>query len=337
MKIFQCPRCKSNIHFENSQCLSCRGIIGYDPDKMKFVSIGPDNKSGPATAEYCRNASFSACNWTASKDTGGYCTSCNLTTAAPDNTDNDNFGNWKILETAKRRLLYQLLRLGLPLSSNVNGNIGSLTFEFLTADNPKASVTGHADGTITILLSEADSVEREQIRKRLSEPYRTLIGHFRHEIGHYFWPGFFNGGNDRDNFRSVFGDESEDYGASLAKYYDSGPVTDWEGNYISAYASSHPHEDWAETWSHYLHLIDTLESAHFVGIGLAENGSGIIINRCPDPYAIREFDTIMDYGQKLTWAGNSLNRSMGIPDIYPFVLPEKVISKLRFVHDLIMN
>jgi len=73
---------------------------------------------------------------------------------------------------------------------------------------------------------------------------------------------------DHPSHRELFGDETTDYGAALGSYYREGPKPDWNRHYVTAYASSHPHEDWAETFAHYIHIVDTLDSARAYGIGL---------------------------------------------------------------------
>lgn len=336
MKIFNCPSCDAELYFENTECLSCSKKVGYDFTSSEFVMVddqGADIGNGDFEGfVYCKNYGAISCNWVILKSSGKFCHSCQLTRTIPSSEDKLNTGNWKRLETAKRRLLYQLDRLGLPILYDDFGIRTSLTFDFLTKNNPKKAMTGHSNGTITILLHEADSVEREQIRKQMSEPYRTLIGHFRHEIGHYYWNYFFADSKKVDAFKEVFGNVNHDYAEALQSYYRNGPIKNWELDYISPYASSHPHEDWAETWAHYLHLMDTLETASHLGLGFSGTGSGPGLQVCPDPYDESDFDTLLDFGLELTRIGNSLNRSMGLPDIYPFVIPETVGHKLGFIH-----
>jgi len=229
--------------------------------------------------------------------------------------------------------MYQLIRLGLPVMAKTPVNTNGLTFDFVPEDNPDGAVTGHADGVVTIILREADSVAREQLRRKMSEAYRTLIGHFRHEIAHYYWPHIIPDRKLAD-FRILFGDERLDYSQSLEEYYQKGPPPDWSNSYISAYASAHPWEDWAETFAHYLHIMDLLETAHYSGVGLTMKTSDQFPTRCPNPYILHDFNEISDWSVELTGAGNSMNRSMGLPDIYPFIIPNPVYQKLHFIHDL---
>lgn len=336
MKIFSCPNCAGAIYFENTTCVECGSAIGFDSQILEFSIVDPIGGSqGRAYfARYCKNHEASVCNWLTEAHGDTYCQSCRLTRKAPGFGDAENLNKWRRLEFAKRRLVYQLIRLGLPVSQKTPGSTDGLVFDFLAKDNTEGAMTGHANGVITILLQEADSVEREQLRKQMSEPYRTLIGHFRHEIGHYYWP-YLISKDVINQFREIFGDESCDYGKALERYYETGPDNGWRSNYISAYASSHPWEDWAETWAHYLHIMDTMETAHHSGIGLSRQENPDTPCKCPNPYLLADFEVIYGWSVELTCAGNNLNRSMGLQDIYPFVIPKPVYEKLSFVHTIL--
>ena len=200
-------------------------------------------------------------------------------------------------------------------------------------------LTGHADGLITLNIAEADDAEREARRAALNEPYRTLLGHFRHEVGHHYWNLLVRDGGLLDEFRSMFGDERADYGESLQRHYADGAPADWQERHVTAYASAHPWEDFAETWSHYLHIVDTLETAGAFGmrvrprLGGDEQAMSAAVDF--DPYVNGPFDRIVDAWLPLTYAVNSLNRSMGQPDLYPFVLGPAAIRKLGFIHALV--
>ena len=191
-------------------------------------------------------------------------------------------------------------------------------------------MTGHAGGLITLNVAEADDPERERQRKSMGEPYRTLLGHFRHEIAHYYWDRLVADSPAIEEFRRLFGDEREDYPAALQRHYAEGPPADWSEHFVTAYASAHPWEDFAETWAHYFHMVDTLETALAFGLRLrpqVAKGAGLAAVIDFDPY-IAEMDRIIDTWLPLTFAVNSINRSMGLPDLYPFVLPPPVIWKL---------
>jgi hypothetical protein len=201
-------------------------------------------------------------------------------------------------------------------------------------------MTGHAGGLITISLAEADDAVREKTRNVMHEPYRTLLGHFRHEVAHYYWDrliGDRSEGPERESFRALFGDERADYSAALQRHYDNGPPADWPQHFVTAYASTHPWEDWAETWAHYFHMVDTLETAGAFGLRVrprVSKGAGLSTSIDFDPHDAG-LDRIIDAWLPLTFAVNSINRSMGIADLYPFVLAPPVIVKLAFIHDRI--
>ena len=329
MKIFTCPSCNHVLYFENFNCLNCGTQVGFNPENCAFEAID---------FNHCYNRDISGCNWLAAQG-NSLCTSCNLTRHKPDKSYVDHFEKLKLLEAAKRRLIYQILQLELPLISKKDNYVMGLEFDFLTENNPTGALTGHQNGTITILLSEADVVHREKIKKEMSEPYRTLLGHFRHEIGHYYWNMFFLN-KDQSALINTFGDHNQDYSTALQNYYSNGAPPQWNTMFISPYASSHPWEDWAETWAHYLHLMDTTETASYLGLSLQSSvGANTTLNlvNCPNPYLSKDFDTLYKAGVSLTNAVNSLNRSMGIADIYPFVIPNSVYKKLSFIHHQILS
>jgi hypothetical protein len=216
-----------------------------------------------------------------------------------------------------------------------------LAFDFLSSGpTPSAAppvLTGHADGLITLNLAEADDAERERQRHQMGEPYRTLLGHFRHEIAHYYWSRLIARSDRLDEFRNIFGDERKDYGTALQQHYANGPPPDWHEHYVTSYASSHPWEDFAETWAHYFHMVDTLETAAAFGITVhAKLAKSADLATKIDFDAYRaEMDRIIAAWLPLTFAVNSINRSMGLTDLYPFILTPAVILKLTFVHDRI--
>ena len=206
----------------------------------------------------------------------------------------------------------------------------------LHSSQQQAVTTGHADGLITIDLAESDDARREQRRSELDEPYRTMLGHLRHELGHYFQPLIVIGEDEWDACRELFGDERQDYGAALERHYEQGTPDDWPQRFVSAYATMHPWEDWAETFAHYLHIRDTLQTAAEYGVtvrGPRAVTTDRSLKASPQPEAgERSFDEVLDNWLPLTYALNAVNRSMGLDDLYPFTLAEPVIEKLRFVH-----
>lgn len=340
MRTFKCGACGHTVYFGNVQCLNCGNLLGFNPDRMDMVALapGPDKllhdvkrPTGAAVA-YCANEAHGVCNWVVRAGAGsGLCRACELNRTIPNLADPRNVRAWGHFERAKKRLIYSLLRFGLPIEDTGNGK-GPLAFDFISD-----AVTGHLDGLITIALGEADAVERERQRQAMEETYRSLLGHLRHESGHYYWMLLIEGTPYIDEFRRIFGDEREDYRAALQRHHEQGPPADWPLQNVSAYASSHPWEDWAETWAHYLHMVDALETA--VAMKIEPRGGrfagGVRTFRARDVYRNESFATLLQRWVPLTLALNEINRSMGHNDFYPFVIPEVAETKLGFVHRVI--
>jgi hypothetical protein len=245
-----------------------------------------------------------------------------------------------MIERAKHRLVYSLLKMKLPLQSKTVDPKNGLSFDFLADEKKEGQpkvLTGHSEGLITINIAEADDIAREMARKAMDEVYRTVLGHFRHEVGHYYWDRLIDNTPYLEQCRELFGDDRKDYGEALKEHYEKGSPPDWAEHFISAYATMHPWEDWAETWAHYLHIIDTLETASSFGVSIhpkiADSSSSIInADIRVDPYNVENFSEIIRLWLPLTFALNSLNRSMGLRDLYPFVISSKVTDKLSFIH-----
>jgi hypothetical protein len=291
--------------------------------------------------KFCRNATeWGACNWLIpAQSTDNYCISCELNAKIPDLSQSENLAYWRKLEQGKRRLVYGILRLGLPLVSHRKDKASGLSFEFLRlqaiVDGEEDEVrTGHLNGKITVDVIEADDLERERTRLHLNETYRSVLGHFRHESGHYYWWKLVSKGRRLNEYRELFGDETRDYESALNDYYQKGPVAHWQDSFVSAYASSHPWEDWAECWTHYLTIIDALETAEAFGVVLSPDHSHNLFLPS-DSYRAHTFDDLLDRWLPLTYAVNSINRSAGQRDLYPFVLPGPAIEKLRLIHQVI--
>ncbi|MGC1515826.1 MAG: putative zinc-binding metallopeptidase, partial [Maribacter sp.] len=271
MKLFQCTHCKNTVVFENHTCVNCGYYLGYSSFYNEIVALEATLTEwylkdwGNKTYAYCKNHKHDVCNWLVDTTSGDeFCLACSLNRTIPHLLNTENKKKWQQIEYAKHRLVYQLLRFRLPVIPKMEDTQRGLCFDFVAKkDLPEESkdvMTGHADGVITLLISEADPVIRERIKKQMSERYRTLLGHFRHEVGHYFWDRLIRDNPTvLQNFRDVFGDESQSYADGLDTYYKNGPQPNWQNRFISKYASSHPWEDWAETWSHYLHLTDVME------------------------------------------------------------------------------
>jgi hypothetical protein len=342
MKIFSCQTCGNILYFENRACGRCGCALGYAPEQQMLLALaeGERAQAGNWTPRLlCANAAQDCCNWLVPESqSGGYCVACRHNGTVPDLTISQNVALWRQLEIAKHRLFYSLLRWRLPLRTRVEDPQHGLIFNFL-ADTPAQKImTGHENGIITIALAEADDIERERRRHDMGEPYRTLLGHFRHEIGHHYWDLLVR---DRDMlaaFRRLFGDERDDYQDALQRHYRNGAPSDWQQYFVSAYASLHPWEDFAETWAHYLHIVDTLEMAGNFGIrldpviGVSE---GLAARIDFDPYAVFDFQRIIDAWLPFVFAMNSVSRAIGARDMYPFILAPPVLEKLGFIHDLV--
>ncbi len=333
MKIFRCG-CGNTVYFENFRCTQCQQGLGFDPASMQLLNFSeqePGVLHNPLMGLFkpCRNGQdYHVCNWVLPFDSSNiYCIACDLNEMVPALTQEKKRVWWANMESAKRRLIYTLLRLGLPLKNRKYSEDG-LAFAFLEdkRTNPQVEEeivqTGHAQGLITVYLAEADDVSRELTRVTMGERYRTLLGHFRHESGHYYFDQLICSGPYLPAFNSFFGDHTLDYQESLENYYANPPAPASETGFISDYAQSHPMEDWAECWAHYLHMIDTLETAVEFNIVNA------------DPLAPDLEDWLSDW-DRVTVILNALNRSMGMRDAYPFVLSAKTIEKVRFVHSVV--
>ncbi|WP_260986195.1 putative zinc-binding metallopeptidase [Bordetella genomosp. 13] len=352
-RAYQCA-CGRRIFFRNTQCLACKASLGYVASRRTVYPLlpGPGPQTWRIVADedgdsrpYRRCANFAtaaACNWLLEPGEGHamhFCRSCRLNRTIPDLSQARNPPLWLGMERAKRRLVSQLIGLGLPVASKVSEDPRhGLAYDFLcnAAGQPRV-MTGHADGIITINLEEADDAARERIRIDMGEPYRTLLGHFRHEVGHYYWDRLVRDKPWQQDGRRLFGDERQDYRAALDANYASGPPADWRLRYVSAYASIHPYEDWAETWAHYLHLRDTLDTAVSYGIAGAEDDDeraafGPVDLWRRDLSNGLAFLDILNRWVRITSVMNEMSRAMGQHDFYPFVLPHAAVAKLHFIH-----
>lgn len=337
MKLFCCPHCASRVYFENSQCLACGRSVVYAPRQGRFLLLGePDAFS-------CLNATECACNWTPDAK-GQFCIACSLNRTIPNLAIAGNRERWISIEEAKKRLVYSLLSFELDVApkSAPDDDYG-IAFDIVENDPNLAGdvKTGHDDGLITLNAAEADPAAREKMRVQMGENYRTLLGHFRHEIGHYYWDRLIRDSNWLDPFRALFGDERSDYAQALQDHYGNGPPQGWQQSHISFYAASHPWEDWAETWAHYLHITDTLEMAHSLNIplrGLDTARGGELAKELEvggEDNEDGDFKVMLARWLALSEAANSINRCMGLQDFYPFVISPAVEAKLAFVHEVL--
>jgi len=328
MNIFHC-HCGNRVFFDNTVCQCCHRQLGFNPQTLDVIALDAHADGRLTTPDgllYRRCANFHRyynCNWLLpTSDSSDLCFSCRMNKVIPALELGDNLKLWTRMEEAKRRLLYSLLSLNLPVTG-----AHALSFKFLEDHRRNPDVfeqfvtTGHQNSTITINISEADDVARHEAREQMHELYRTVLGHLRHESGHFYFNPLTAATDDLQECRALFGDEREDYPAALAAYYSNGPAPDWSKRFVSAYASAHPGEDFAETFAHFLHITDALESARADGLA-------------PDPGAggdERWIEEWMTLAVKL----NEISRSLGADDVYPFLLPDPVQEKLKFIDRLV--
>ncbi len=343
MRVFHCDNCGQLVFFDNDRCLRCESPLGYvhqRRDVVALTEVAPDHlvdlTSPVKVWQHCATRGVTGCNWLVPAGTAALCESCILTRTRPADSDVEGMAELVRGEMAKRRLIFQLAELGLPVAPRDEAAGRGLAFDLLSSAATKV-ITGHDNGVITLDLAEADDEHRERLRQQLNEPYRTLLGHFRHEIGHYYWPILVDRPDVLDACRVVFGDDRADYAAAVRLHYDANERDrSWTGTHISRYATMHPYEDWAETFAHYLHILDTLQTARSFGLGAAhrpgqDGGSAGEDSPPGGPDGATTFGDVVDQWLELSYALNQINRSMGHDDVYPFVLAPKVIRKLAFV------
>ncbi|PMY70854.1 MULTISPECIES: putative zinc-binding metallopeptidase [Pseudomonas] len=352
-KVWRC-RCGQSLFFRNSQCLACSAALGYQPEQSRLSSLQPGPEADtwrldvdPQAGLFRRCANLdtpAACNWLLpAHGAATLCVACRLNRTIPDLSVPENPERWRMVEIAKRRLVAQLVSLGLPLIAKAEDEEAGLAFDFVGIDlQGRAPMTGHANGLITLDIKEADDAYREQVRVQMREPYRTLLGHFRHEVGHYYWDRLIAGSHWLEPCRALFGDERASYAEALDRHYQQGAPNDWSQTYVSAYATMHPWEDWAETWAHYLHMMDAVDTA--LGFGMSAREMDFDYQPFPldtlyDPQhpGGPAFLSFVNAWIELAGMLNELSRSMGQPDFYPFILPPAVIAKLHFIHLVIQQ
>lgn len=346
MKLLHCSHCHALVFFENSVCVNCGHLLAFDSAQSRMIAFAatPDGSlvaqdSGTPRPELrlCQNHNETGvCNWaTDASQPSPLCPACQFTRTLPQLDKPGNLEAWAKIEAAKRAFLYDLLPLGLFPASWQQDPERGLAFDFLEDQNQKTVLTGHDSGLITLNIAEADDVERERRRSSLGEPFRSLLGHFRHESGHYFWDRLIREQDRLDAFRAAFGDEREDYGQALQRYHGGARKDNWETTYITEYASAHPWEDWAETWAHYLHLRSVTETARACGLRLEPARPDEPTFPAPQEQSDSKGDSLLSDWTALSYLVNQLNRSLGLRDPYPIVLHSAALEKLRFVHALL--
>ena len=341
MQSFGCSVCGQLLFFDNSVCLQCGSSLGFLLDERALVALVPESgtfvrSDGAAGCyRYCANQLVARCNWLlAADDPSNLCLSCRLTSVRPNDSEVSALAAFADAESAKRRLLYQLTGLGLPvIDRNLDVQRG-MTFKFLSSRGDKVT-TGHKAGVITLDLSESDDAHREFVRLQLGEAYRTVLGHLRHEIAHYYWPILVVEPGRTAEFRSLFGDEQASYQEALNRHYGDEAVRNWSSTHVSQYATMHPWEDWAETFAHYLHIEAGLETARSFGVHVVEPSWSA--GQRAVPAGAGDIGPMVGNWLSLTVALNGMSRSIGQGDLYPFVLSPAVVAKLDFVHRSILS
>jgi hypothetical protein len=351
-RAYRC-RCASPVFFDNAACPACDTKLGYLPDEARVAALVPGPRRGTWLAEgrdellkFCANRTAPAhCNWMLfAHNPLDLCMACRLNRTIPDLSDADNALYWSRIESAKRRLVSQLIGLGLPVRSKLlEDPEHGVMFDFLRSPPQGPQVlTGHASGLITLNVEEADDARREKIRHLMREPYRTLLGHFRHEIGHYYWDRLVWGTRWLEPFRALFGDERASYADALKRNYELGPPANWAEAHISSYATMHSWEDWAETWAHFLHVVDTLGTA--LGFGLEAEDMECDVQPfgpdalyAPEDPEAERFLFLLNSWMEITLVMNELAASMGQPHFYPFALNRPVVAKLQFVQMVVYD
>lgn len=347
VRAFACPVCNHFTAFEAAQCRHCGSDVGLHPPTRTMLAV----VDGAATAEgqrwvRCTQHATLGCNWLApdaQESAGrGRCLADSLIRREPDAAD--TIAREKLAPTAVslRRLVYQLLDLGLPVDPFWRRE-GGLAFDLISSRSENERVViGHAGGVITIDLVESLDDYRESLRVRLGEPYRTMLGHFRHEVGHYYQNVLVETGDGAarylDDCRALFGDERVSYADELARHYTFGAPDDWARNYISEYATMHPWEDFAECFAHYLHITDTIDTSREAGMVLLADrvrfsAPGDIVPL--QSYTGVPIERMLSDWRWLSLFFNRVNTAMGKDPLYPFDIPAPVVAKLGFVHRVV--
>lgn len=349
MKPFSCTHCRSTVFFENTRCGSCGSTLGFWPARRRMVAFRGDACSpgpwpaagrggGRARLRPCANrVDHGSCNWMLdADDPDELCRSCRLNDLIPDLSQPGHLKRWATVERAKRRLAFTLLGLGLmPEPKRDVHDEAGLAFCIVAPVDGAPVLTGHAHGVITLNVMEADDLHREAARVAFDEPWRTVLGHLRHEISHYLHHRWIAGVPALEQrWRGTFGDERSDYAQALERHHALGPPPDWATRCISAYASAHPHEDWAETCAHLLLALDAVQTADAWGLTLSSRAA----RATPRVQALSGAGTdelLLGHWLPVAQFLNAMSRSLGLPDSYPFQLPPAVVHKLEVAAELL--
>jgi hypothetical protein len=334
----RCPDCRHFVYLDALRCPHCAGELGYHLPTRQFYGVSGGQTVVDGNIWYtCSNRGWD-CNWLVWEDgPAGRCFSCRLTRRRPDPDDTVALDRLATTEEAKRRLILQLGDLGLPI---VPWDVrdGGLGFDLLSSlSNGQRVVIGHANGIISLDLAESLDDHREALRVRLGEPYRTMLGHLRHEVGHYYQNVLLTDDRAWGRCRELFGDERMSYRDAITRHYSYGAPQGWQSSFISEYATMHPWEDFAETFAHYLHITGTLQTASAIGIHLdaaATTGRDADVDPLGS-YRDEPVERLLSDWDWMSQAFNRINRAMGFGDLYPFQVSDPVRTKLGFMHDAV--
>lgn len=340
MKIFECDHCGQSVYFDNDACVACGHRLGFAPADIAIYALKQADgdlwhKADDESRRFrlCANTGLGVCNWLVDDgEDEAFCLACRHNNLIPDTSTELGLERFNHICAAERHLFYSLLRWNVSAPTRRQDPQRGLVFDFLE-DKVRAdgtvmpAMTGHQDGVISLRVAEADDVTREIVRDRMNEPYRTMLGHFRHEVGHYVWDRLVRDGGKLEGYRAVFGDEREDYQEALKRNYENGPRPDWPQHYVSSYASAHPWEDFAESFAHTLHIVDTLETARAFGLTVDDAA----LEPLGDPYKCASGKRLANAWIPLTISMNAIHRSMGERDFYPFVLTDEIVAKIDYI------
>ena len=327
MRLFSCPVCQKQVYFDNTVCLACGSEIAFTPENLQMVAVGGLHRT------CVQRFTAEACNWVIDpNDPIERCRSCRLTGALSVVGADALRAR---AEAAKRQVLYTLLQLGVPFAAKLgDDDMAGLCFVWALPGPNGALFSGHQNGTITLNLNEADDAHREATRVSFGEPQRTVLGHLRHELSHFFYQRFVDGWPELSTFREIFGDERTDYPLALQQHYERGPAADWQQHFVSAYASSHPWEDWAETCAHYLLMVEAVDTAAAWELQLSlADGEHVQPDHMAATAPVERL--VIDHWLPMARFLNAMSRSLGLADSYPYLIPPPVVGKLRFVQDMI--
>ncbi len=327
MRLFSCPVCQQQVYFENTACLACGSEIAFAPDRMQMVAVGGPHRT------CVQRLTSEVCNWAIEADDPiERCRSCRLTDASSVVSADALRAR---AEAAKRQVLYTLLQLGVPFAPKLGADdMHGLAFVWALPNQTQPVFSGHQNGSITLNLNEANDAHREATRLSFGEPQRTVLGHLRHELSHFFFQRFVDGWPEIAGFRELFGDERADYNAALQQHYNQGPAADWQQRFVSAYASSHPWEDWAETCAHYLLMVEAVDTAAAWGLQLSLP-EGIQVQPDLGAATAPVQRMVVDHWLPVARFLNAMSRSLGLADSYPYLVPPPVVGKLRFVQHIL--